>query len=455
MAGYGVTPVGFVPEPLTQSQQDIFAALQAAFGTDIDPTPNGPFGLLAALMAGRESPLWQMGKAVYDAAYPDSANDAQLDDVGSITGCVRLPALKSTVNEVLIGTNGTFVPSGTVFATSTSGVQFLTLLDNVIATLAAYATGQAVAVGVLVTNGGNIYACVDSITSTTTAPTGTGLNITDSDGVWRFCGVGTAAVVASCSSSITGPIAAPSGTLTLISTPVSGLSIAFNPLDAVQGRNIESNPAYRLRRNQLLQAEGSSPVAAIRAALLKTAGVTGALVFENPTDVIDGAGRAPHSVECVVTGGTDLDVSTTIWSSKSAGVGTSGSSTATVVDPSTSVSYPIKFTRPTSISIYVIVNLLKGATWPANGVALAQAAIIAWSNGLDPALGETAFAPGQSVFASPIGATLLDQMPGTQINDITSVFIGTAPSPGTNTPLAMSFAQIAAFDTSRITINAT
>jgi uncharacterized phage protein gp47/JayE len=457
MATYGVTSTGFVAEPLAQSQADIFAALQSAFGADIDPSANGPFGLLAAIMADRESSLWQMGQAVYGAAYPDTASGTQLDDVCALTGVVRLAPSKSSVSEVLVGTNGTSVPSSTTFATSTSGVQFATSAVALIATLTAYGTGPAFAVGALVTNAGNVYSCTTAIAVGTTPPTGTGTSITDGTGTWRYCGAGTAAVAATCLGIATGPLAAPAGTLTVISTPVAGLTSVTNPLDATQGTNQETDAALRLRRTSLLQAQGKSPVAALQAALLKVSGVTGAFAIENATDAVDGSGRPPHSVECVVTGGADLAVATAIFNAKAAGIQTTGSYTPqNVTDPTSGVVYSITFTRPSQVAIYVVVNLKKGASWPSStGVATAQAAVVAWALGQIAAIGNTAFVPGQTVYAGPISAAIIDQMPGTQIVDITSVFIGTAPAPGTNTPITMLYNQVAAFDTSRVTINAT
>src|SRR6266851_4632136 len=146
MTIFGVTPQGFIAEPLAQINSDILAAYQAAFGADIDTSPTGPFGLFAGILAEREALIWQVAQAVYNAAYPDSASGAQLVDVCSITGVVPIPPTKSTVSEVLVGTNGTAVPQNTIFATSTSGVQFSTTAAATIAALAAYATGQLYAV---------------------------------------------------------------------------------------------------------------------------------------------------------------------------------------------------------------------------------------------------------------------------------------------------------------------
>src|ERR1700694_1938384 len=117
MTTFGVSATGFLPESLAQVQADINAALQAAFGTDIDLSATGPFGQLSGILADREALLWQLGQAIYSGSYPDTARGGALDDLASITGGVRLPATKSTASAVLVGTAATVVPQGTVVST--------------------------------------------------------------------------------------------------------------------------------------------------------------------------------------------------------------------------------------------------------------------------------------------------------------------------------------------------
>lgn len=450
---FGVTPQGFSAETLAQVQADLQAALQAQFGQDIDLSAQGPFGQLIGIFAEREATLWQLGQAVYSAAYPDTASASQLDDLCSITGTVRLPATKSTDSAVLLGTAGTVVPSGTVVATTPSGVQFATTATATIAALAAWAGSTTYGVGALATNdAGKVYsatAITTGISAVSGGPTGTGTVIIDGGVTWRYVGISAAAVAVSTAATLTGPLAAPAGSLTTIVNPVSGLAAVVNPLDAVLGTNQETDAALRLRRLLNLSAQGKSPVAAVAAAISKVSGVFSVQVFENPGDVVDGAGRPPHSLEAVVLGGTDSDVATAIWQSKAAGIQTAGSSTQNVTDPSTAVVYPTKFTRPTSVPIYISVTLTPGTTYA--GAAAVKQAIVDYANGLVTALTTQVFGPGQKVYAAPLLAAILDRVGG--ILDIASVFIGIAPAPTTSTPITIAYNQIAGFDTSRILVN--
>jgi uncharacterized phage protein gp47/JayE len=450
---FGLTSTGFLPETLAQVQADIQAALQSAFGADIDLSPTGPFGALAGIHADREAPLWQLGQAIYAAMYPDSATGAALDDLCAITGVVRLPATKSLLSAVLVGTNGTVVPLGTVLATSTAASKFATNAAATIATLTAYATSQNFVVGDLRTNAGNIYSCTTPITGSAAAPTGTGTSIVDAGGTWRYISAGSAAVAVACSATLTGPVAAPAGTLTSISTPVAGFTSVVNPLDAALGTNIESDAALRLRRSALLRAQGNSTLAAIQADILDVSGVTAALAFENDTDLTDGFSRPPHSVEVVVQGGVDQYVANALFASIAAGIASFGSYTPQVVVDTAGTSHNVKFTRPTAVPIFVAVTVTRGPSYPTTGDAQVKQAIVDYAAGLipEPAGGvPTPFQIGETVYARQLVTAIMEQVPG--VLDIPTLNIGIAASPVTSTPVVMAFNQLATFDTSRVAV---
>lgn len=452
MTTYGISATGFLPEPLAQVQADIQAALQAAFGVDIDLSPTGPFGLFAGILADREALLWQLGQAVYTGTYPDTATGAALDDICSITGAVRLAATKSSVSEVLVGSNGTVVPQGTTFATTPNGAKFSTNAAATIATLAAYAAGGPFAVGALVTNAGNIYSCTTPIGTAATAPTGTGTSIADAGGTWRYVAAGSAAVAAACNATATGPTAAPAGALTAISTPVAGLTSVMNPLDAVLGTNIETDAALRLRRSALLRAQGNSTLAAVQADVLAVSGVTAALAYENATDATVSS-RPPHSVEVVVQGGTDQAVANALFASLAAGIASYGTNTPQSVTDSAGTVQTVLFTRPTLVPIYVAVTVVRGTAYPSDGDAQVKQAIVNFAAGLIPEPTGTLTPPfqiGETVYARPLVAAILDAVPG--VLDISVLNIGTAASPGTSTPITMTFSQLATFDTSRVAV---
>ena len=53
-------------------------------------------------------------------------------------------------------------------------------------------------------------------------------------------------------------------------------------------------------------------------------------VYENDSNVVDAAGRPPHSVEVVVDGGSNTDIAAQILATKSGGINTYGNITVEV-----------------------------------------------------------------------------------------------------------------------------
>lgn len=81
-----------------------------------------------------------------------------------------------------------------------------------------------------------------------------------------------------------GAIAAPAGSLAIISTPVAGWDSITNFEAGVTGRLLETDEELRLRRLQSLRLGGAGTVEAIRARILQeVVGVTSVLIFENVT----------------------------------------------------------------------------------------------------------------------------------------------------------------------------
>ena len=131
---------------------------------------------------------------------------------------------------------------------------------------------------------------------------------------------------------------------------------------AVLGRNEETDPEFRARREDLLRISGAATLEAIRSSLIDTAGVLQAFIFENDTDLIDVNGLPPHSFEAVVSGGEDDDVAQTIFDTKPIGIATHrdpgpDGRTIAIID-SQGFSHDIKFSRPTEIQMFVEVDIV-------------------------------------------------------------------------------------------------
>jgi uncharacterized phage protein gp47/JayE len=218
---------------------------------------------------------------------------------------------------------------------------------------------------------------------------------------------------------VTGPTAINTGTLTVIAETVTGWSAVTNTegtdgSSATLGSVAESDSTLRLRREAEIDLKGSARAAAIRADLLEVDGVTAAKVTWNDTDATVG-GIPAHAIACYVTGGTDADVAAAIANSKADGIQAYGTTTVNVTDEQGEVT-AIGFFRPSATDVYVTVTLDALESSYA-GDAAVKAAILAY------------IAPsptGRDVIYKRISSLIMDVA---GVVDLTSLTIGTAPSP--------------------------
>lgn len=486
---FGVTDQGFVAAQLTDVQTEINNSLIATFGANVNTNPNSIFGQLSGIMAEREALLWQAMQDVYNSQTPDTAFGASLDNVGALRGIPRLKAAPSTIQNVrLFGTAGTPIPKTTTqFSVQGSPTSLFALSQD--ATLAA---GQSCIQTIVFSatpgsgfwrldlNGGETADLIYNITAANlqaairTLPFCSGCTVTGSVGAGftvNFLGPGTGGLMVQPQFTVpashnttginiiplitqagvdqanvivtavsTGPVLANAGTLTVIATPITGLTNVLNTQDAVLGSNTELDNPYRARMAEELQIAGAGTVEAIRSKLLAVPGVESALVYENVSDIVDLNGRPGHSFECVINGGTDSDIANTIWKVKPAGIQTFGSSEFTITD-SQGQEHDIFFSRPALIPIYMIVNLLVNSLYPSDGDTLVKDALANYVNGLGQ---------GVSVIVSP---QLVGQLTGIPGIDGVTILIGTAPSPTMSNNIPIVAYQQAITQTTFITVN--
>jgi uncharacterized phage protein gp47/JayE len=487
----GLTVNGFERKRLSDIKEEIEQKLRDELGASINLTPPSVFATLVGIFAEREDLLWQLAENVYNASYPDTAEGVSLDNVVAISGITRQAATKSTLSALYMkGTVGTVIPAGTVFSVS-GNPQAKFSSDSAVTLVAGTDEVQTISFSGVPTAGSfrlnyedeqtsliSFNATAAQIQSALNALTKlSGVTVTgsfSSNFVVTFAGddgklpqplltvsnntltnpnpvtvtiTETTAGVPQGSSAVTavdfGPTQALARTLTVIDNPISGLNSVINLVDATVGRNTETDLDLRKRRNESLQISGAATVEAIKSALRNVSGVNAAVVIENPTDVVDSGGRPPHSFEAVVSGGTDQNVAKKIWETKPAGIATHGSTTQTVID-SMGISHTIKFSRPSPVNIWVVVNVTTNSDFPNNGAAQIEDLILERA--------AERFGIGDDVIPIPTLISVLDEIAG--ITDAT-LFVGTAPNPTLDNPITIGVNQIADFDSSRITVNVT
>lgn len=447
--------VGFIQKMVEDIIDDLEDAEKSAFGESINTTAASVFGQLNGVFGGAAAENWEVLNEVYQSFNPNTATGAALDRLANLTGVVREPATKSSLlaanspaNQVtLTGDPATILLAGRLVSVATSGALFVSQDDVALVAATAWVGSTAYVLDDRVTNSGNIYICIGAGTSGPSIGPGTELE-SEADGTafWRFVGNGTAFVDADFAAQEFGPIAAPSANM-VIESPVTGWDSAKNLLDADIGVDLESDADLRIRRANLLRAQGSATVEAILADILEVTDVTAAIVFENDTILTDGEGRPPKSVEVVAQGGTDLDVATALFNSKAAGIATFGYSPVDVTVPVTDsqgIVHSINFSRPVSTDIYIDIAIDVDADTYEGDTAVKEALA---------AFGDT-LSLGDDVIVERIKCAAFEV---SGVVDITGFIIDTtAIPPGTNTAnIVVPLREVALFDTSRIDVVAT
>lgn len=388
MSSFGVTPTGFVAKTVQDILDDIEAGEKSDFGSGINVGAESILGQINGVIAAALAENWEVLNAVYRSLYPGSATAEALDNVAAITGVGRLPATRSSMIVTCTGTPGTPLAANRVVSTANND---------------RYFSVDAAMIG----GGGTVDVEFQSE---------------------EF-----------------GPIPGVAQTLT-IETPVAGWTSAANAADADFGRELETDADFRLRREELLAAQGNATLESIRADLLSVDDVERAFVYENPTDVTDVRNLPPKSVEAIVTGGTDLDVATALFNSKAAGIATYGHPpndvTETVTD-SQGVDHTVNFTRGDDVPIYFRVEVDVTSDYPATGDQDIKDAIAAF--------GQTLGA-GDDVISEKV-QSIVFSVEG--VFDLTLFRLDTTSPPSGTTNISITVRQIADIQTTNIVVVST
>lgn len=443
MPEYGMTDAGLLVRPDAVIRAEMNADLKSLIGVSIDYGDTSALGGFLALVADRLGSLERLAEAVYANFDPSKATGDGLRSLCAITGTYQRQAAASTVVATLTGVPATLVPAGHRAKTSLTGVEFSLDAAASIVALPAWAATTAYVVGDRVTATSRAYHCTIAGTSSSTAPSTTDVDITDGTVHWRYLGEGTGAVDVETSSVDLGPISALSGELDTISTPEGGWSSVTNLLDADLGRTLETMEQLALRRVDELFGASTSTHDAIRARLLKVAGVTSCRIFANRGAVTDSDGVPGHAIEALIEGGSDQDIFDELLEVWPDGIGYHGGTAGTATD-SQGTDVSVAFSRPTLIQIWIIIDIVvDAAKWPVDGPTQVKSAIVAWGD---------AQSSGKDVVSIAIAGVAMGV---TGALDITRRDIGVSASPTSDVTIAISTRERATYDTSRITVNVT
>jgi uncharacterized phage protein gp47/JayE len=495
---YGITPEGFVRKRLETIKLELEDAARGKWGQNVNLLPESVIGQWIGIQADRENEIWEMMEAVYYSKYPSTASGVHLDRVAEITAAIRKTPTPSTISlQLLFGDAGTIIPINSIVSVDGNPTaQFKTLaaveliagtdeqqkvgysgdaasgsydlvfdgesitilasdnaaaiqtkLDNAFGTGKISVSGsQTAATGLTFTFLGDTptgygkrdvaLMTIENNAILTSSPAAIVLTVTET-----VAGVPQGSVTMQALT--TGETVANAGTLTEIESPVTGWDSTVNVEDATVGQGDEEDPDFRLRRDDQVAEAGACTPDAIRADLLSINDVTAVVVFINKNDVEDADGRPPHSIDIVVQGGDEDELAAEIFATVGGGINTIGEIEKTVKD-SQNFDQTVKFSRPTEVDIYVEIDLTVDAeTFPVDGDDQVMEAILAYAEELG--VGDDIIVHG----SSPSLASSMIDVPG--IVDM-EIRVGTTVSPTTDSNVEMEPREIAAFDSSRITV---
>src|SRR3954469_15496566 len=267
-----ITDVGYQRRTLDVVLTAIQDSLRGKISAKLDLTEKAVLGNTSNIDADHIDQLEQLVEEAYNAYDPDNASDDRFVALSLLRGVPRRGAQKGLVTQTLdLDAGQSYVPGDIAFHVIDEPTNRWLNRDNVAST-----------------SPGSYPA------------------------VFQSESAGASAV-------------AEAGTLTVIATPVAGLNSGINAAAATPGQDIESIPALRIRSELGVSSGGSRTRGAVRAALIRVAGVLSAEVFENNGNIVDANGIGPHCLRPVVWDGSpaaadDDDLAQAIWDTKTEGI---------------------------------------------------------------------------------------------------------------------------------------
>ena len=486
---FGVTPDGFVRKTFSEIVTDIETDIKNELGQEAFEAAQATgtaMNKFLVIQANQQGDLWELLESVYNNFNPATGSGVSLDNSGELTGTSRLDSTPSTVDEVLEGVVGTLIPLTSRVATTIQADEFEVLLAwtlNVTDTVKSYIklTGAPVALTAY-----TVTVNVTPFTFTTAASPETEAQILDGlrilinadvplpatatynaiSGELEILGDDNAAglptaYLLSVTANLNilrvgnlvemesveeGPIVANAGLLSVITTPVSNWTKAWNPLAAELGRDIETDAEYRIRRADSLANPGAATEDAIFAAVRAVEGVTSALVVSNRTMATVNT-LPPKSFESVVLGGDDEDIAEAIWGAAPDGIeigrGFGVSTDQEIIIDDQGFQQVIRWSRPIQVPMEVKVTytLNSEEEFPSNGEATIAAAVLVYGQSLHV---------GNDVLPDRFFGPIFDSVDGveTVVVEVKEVAVGALQT----TPFEITDFEISVFAADKITV---
>lgn len=389
MPDLGLQDEGFLAKSLEQIIADLSDGWIAIYGTNADTDPDTPDGQMIGLIAGMFDEVWQTSGELNSVFDPQQARGVLLSKLVQLNGLLRADEVHTVVIGQVVGVPPATLEAGAI-AETTDGDRFLNLIP------VAFSGSSQTAV----------FRAEDP-----------------------------------------GPVPAAAGTLTVITTPITGWTSVTNAAGPLLAGVLEETDGDLRRRREQSTAQGAvHTFTALKAAVLAVESVVDAELAINEGLTTDGLGLPGKSYRVIVEGGADDDIAQATWDNHAAGIGRSGAESGNATD-SNGTTQAIQFARPDDVTIFIDLVIATDADFPSGGDTLIKQAIIDFAAGLlqkagtDPAQFHDGIDIGDDVEYSRL-FTPINSVPG---HTVTSFGLGTAPAPVGTINLPISLLEKAEF----------
>ena len=327
---FGLHKRGFVAPTYEEVLDSVMDDFQQRFGTDIVLTSNSNFGIIARLIAWRETLLIQELQKTYYSDYISTATESSLDRLGANLDLPRKVATPSFADIEIKTEEEYLIQAGEQFETA-DGVLFDLIKDVV--------TSK------------------------------------NSDGT--YTGIGTVQSVDAGAYNNVLP-----NTITIMYNPDENVVSVTNPEKAAGGQDYEDDATYRARLIMENVAKPGPSAAGIKSALMNLSGVRQVNVVENPNAEASQYGDPPYSVHIYVLGGKEQDIAQCLVDNVAAGITMAGTKQITAPD-NTGTPQTVSFDFAKDKPIYATVQIRTNEEWNADeGVQDVKQAIADYVNNL-------------------------------------------------------------------------
>lgn len=158
---------------------------------------------------------------------------------------------------------------------------------------------------------------------------------------------------------------------------ISGVTSITNNAATSGGADTETDTELRTRYFEDLGSVSLFSTSGIKQYILDNTEAEKVIVKENDADAIDVGGRPQHSYEVYAVGDTDANLLQAVYGYKVCGITSHGDITQTFDD------ITVGITRPTTIDLYVQIDITEDGTWDASSETAIKSAIINYVESVD------------------------------------------------------------------------